>query len=196
MMRQEKGKIMSASISVSPLLARGSVFVTYATRYGSTQEVAEAVAAELRNLGLPTEIQPMNKVRTLDRYSAVVLGAPIYIGRLHKDARHFLEQHNKALKVKPVALFALGPTSNREEDWRNVRTQFQQILAQLPWLNPVAAELFGGKFDPTALRFPDSLLTLFPASPIRNMPPSDIRDWPAIRTWANSLALKFQPVLV
>lgn len=172
-----------------------TILVTYATRYGSTQEVAETIAAELNKLGLPTTLRPMSNVRTLDGYSAVVLGAPIYIGRLHKDARRFLAQHSATLKAKSVALFALGPTNNTEEDWRNVRTQFQQILAQLPWLNPIAAELFGGKFDPTALRFPDSLLTLLPASPIRNMPASDIRDWAAIRAWANSLAVQFQPAL-
>jgi len=194
-MTQEEEKIMSASISVSPLASRGSILVAYATRYGSTQEVAETVAAELRNLGLTAEIQPMSQVRTLDGYSAVVLGAPIYIGRLHKDARRFLAQHSEALKAKPVALFALGPTSNKEEDWQGVRTQFQQILAQLPWLNPVTAELFGGKFDPKALRFPDSLLTLFPASPIRDMPASDIRDWTAIRAWTSNLAAQFQPAL-
>lgn len=172
-----------------------SILVTYATRYGSTQEVAETIAAELNKLGLPTEIQPMSKVRTLDGYRAVILGAPIYIGRLHKDGRSFLARHREALGAKAVALFALGPTNNAEEDWQNVRQQFAQILAQVAWLTPIATELFGGKFDPAALRFPDSLLTLFPASPIRNMPASDIRDWEAIRAWAGTLAAQFQPAL-
>lgn len=55
-----------------------SVLVAYATRYGSTQEVAEAVAATLRERGLEVDIQPMRKVRALAGYSAVVLGAPLY----------------------------------------------------------------------------------------------------------------------
>lgn len=172
-----------------------TILVTYATRYGSTQEVAETIAAELNKVGLPTEIQPMRKVRTLDGYRAVILGAPIYIGRLHKDGRSFLARHHDALKAKSVALFALGPTNNAQEEWQNVRQQFEQILAQVAWLKPMTTELFGGKFDPAALRFPDSLLTLLPASPIRNMPASDIRDWTAIRAWANGLAEKLQPVL-
>lgn len=190
---EQRHEAIAGTESTAEKTMSTSILVAYATRSGSTQEVAETIAAELNKLGLATEIQPMRKVRTLDGYSAVVLGAPIYLGRLHKDARRFLAQHSATLKAKPVALFALGPINNTEEDWRNVRTQFQQILAQLPWLKPIAAELFGGKFDPTALRFPDSLLTLFPASPIRNMPASDIRDWTAIRAWANSLAVQFQP---
>ena len=54
-----------------------SVLVAYATRYGSTQEVAEAVAATLRERGLEVDIQPMREVRALDQYRAVVLGAPL-----------------------------------------------------------------------------------------------------------------------
>ncbi|HEX6383591.1 MAG TPA: flavodoxin domain-containing protein [Anaerolineae bacterium] len=53
-----------------------SILVAYATRYGSTQEVAQVVAAMLREGGLEVEIQPMRKVRSLEGYRAVVLGAP------------------------------------------------------------------------------------------------------------------------
>lgn len=164
-----------------------TILVTYATRYGSTQEVAEAVAAELRVLGHSIEIRPMRNVKTLNGYHRIVLGAPLYMGRLHKDARRFLTQYRDALQTRSVALFVLGPTTLAEEDWQGVRAQLDQILAQLAWLKPVATELFGGKFDPGALHFPDSLLNLFPASPIHQMPPSDVRDWMLIRTWVEEL---------
>jgi menaquinone-dependent protoporphyrinogen oxidase len=91
-----------------------SVLVAYATSYGSTLEVAEAVAATLRERGLEVDIQPMRQVRTLAGYSAVVLGAPLYMFRWHKDARRFLSRHRQALTKHPpesirVAIFALGP---------------------------------------------------------------------------------------
>jgi len=54
-----------------------SILVTYATRYGSTQEVAEAIAATLRESGLEVDIQPMRKVQTLERFRAIVMGAPL-----------------------------------------------------------------------------------------------------------------------
>jgi menaquinone-dependent protoporphyrinogen IX oxidase len=68
-----------------------------------------------------------------------------------------------------------------------VRSQLEKALVKFPWLKPVDIEIFGGKFDPALLRFPWNLL---PA--LRMMPPSDIRDWTAIRTWASNLADKFQ----
>ena len=167
-----------------------SILVAYATRYGSTQEVAEAVAATLRESGLEVEIQPMRKVRVLASYRAVVLGAPIYIGSLHKDAQRFLSQHHEALSKRPVAVFALGPTHDDEKERQGARAQLDKELAKFPWFTPVALELFGGKYNPAKLRFPDNLIARLPASPLHNEPVSDVRDWTAIRAWAKGLPEK------
>jgi len=67
-----------------------SILVGYATTYGSTQEIAEAVAATLREGGLEVDCRPASKVRTLEGYAADVLGAPLCMFRWHKDATHFL----------------------------------------------------------------------------------------------------------
>lgn len=40
-----------------------SVLVAYATRYGSTEEVAEAITATLQESELEVDIQPMRGVR-------------------------------------------------------------------------------------------------------------------------------------
>lgn len=167
-----------------------SVLVTYATNCGSTQEVAEAVAAELRTSGFTADLQPMRSVKTLNGYDAIILGAPLYIGHWHKDTRRFLMYYEKALKERPVAVFALGPLHDDEKEWRDVRAQFNQELAKFPWLKPVAIEVMGGCFNPAKLRFPFNLAPL-----LRQTPASDIRDWPAIRAWASNLVPKLQPVL-
>jgi len=172
-----------------------SILVVYATRYGSTQEVAEAVAVTLREHGLEVDVQPMRKVRTLEGYRAVVLGAPLYIGRWHKDAQRFLSLHQEALTQRPVAIFTLGPTQPDEKEWEGVHAQLKQELAKYPWLTPVAIELFGGKYDPAKLRFLDRLIASLPASPLHNVPASDLRDWMTIRAWAGNLAAKLQSAL-
>ena len=167
-----------------------SVLVAYATRYGSTQEVAEAVAATLRERGLAVDIGPMREVRTLDQYRAIVLGAPLYMFHWHKDALNFLARHRAALTARPVAIFALGPFHADEKEFQGSREQLEKELAKFPWLTPVAIEIFGGKFDPEKLTFPHNLV---PA--LKNTPASDIRDWTAIRAWANDLAAQFQPAM-
>lgn len=171
------------------------VLVAYASKYGSTKEVAESIAETLRENDLTVDLEPMKKVQSLEEYSAVVLGAPLYMVHWHKDAHKFLSWHREALTNLPVAVFALGPLNDKEEDWKEVRSQLDKELAKFPWLRPVAIEVFGGKFDPEKLGFPDNLIARLPASPIHNMPASDIRDWAEIRAWASSLASRFQPAL-
>ena len=160
------------------------ILVAYASSYGSTQEVAEVVAETLRSHGLTVDLQPMRKVRTLNGYSALVLGVSIYMFHWHKDALRFLSQHQKILTGGlPVAIFTGGPVSSGDEkEWQEVRSQVDQELAKYSWFKPVSVEIVGGRFDPAKLRFPWNLL---PA--LRNMPASDLRDWAAIRTWADSL---------
>ncbi len=168
------------------------VLVAFASTSGSTQQVAEAIAATLGENGLAVDLQPARQVRILNGYNAVVLGAPLYMFHWHKDARQFLARHRKILAGGlPVAIFAGGSIEKADEqEWREVRRQLDQELAKFPWLKPASVEIVGGRFDPAKLRFPYSLI---PA--LRQMPARDLRDWTAIRTWARSLAVQLQPVL-
>lgn len=165
-----------------------SILVGYATRYGSTQEVAEVIAKTLRACGLDVDVHPVRNVHTLAGYNAVVLGAPLFMFHWHRNALRFLSRHHKALAERPVAIFALGPTHDPydEAEWQDSRAQLNQELAKFPWLTPVAIEMFGGKYDPAKLRFPIKILA-------GKEPASDLRDWAAVRAWASDLATKFEP---
>ncbi len=165
-----------------------SILVGYATRYGSTQEVAEAIAQTLREDGLAADLKPMKEVRSLEGYEGVVIGAPLYMFHWHKDAKNFLSRHRQALLERRVAVFALGPFNDVPKEWQDVRANLDKELAEFPWFKPLAVEVFGGKFDPAKLDFPYSLVP-----GLKKLPVSDIRDWTAIRAWANSLADRLQP---
>jgi menaquinone-dependent protoporphyrinogen oxidase len=164
-----------------------SVLVGYATRYGSTREVAEAIAATLRECGLKADLQPVRDVRGLTEYRAVILGAPLFMFRWHKDVLRFLSRQRRALTERPVAVFALGPVHDPydEEEWQDSRAQLDKELAKFPWLRPVTVEVFGGKYDPEKLRFPISLFA-------GKEPASDLRDWTVIRDWAEDLCAKLE----
>jgi menaquinone-dependent protoporphyrinogen oxidase len=159
-----------------------SVLVAYATKYGSTQEVAEAVGATLREHGLRTEVRPACEVRTLDGYSAVVLGAALYMGHWHKDASSFLKRHRAELVGLPVAIFSLGPLTIAEKERQGSRAQLDRELAKTSWLAPVSIEVFGGVINPAKLHFP-----------FNHMQAGDARDWTAIRAWSYKLVTLFQP---
>ena len=159
-----------------------SILLAFATRYGSTQEVAEAIAATLTTAGFNVDIQPVQQVKTLDNYAGIVQGAAIYNSRWHPDAHQFLTRYQDALQQRPVAIFALGPLSTDEAAMQRSRRQLEKELAKYPWLKPVALEVFAGKIDPSKLGFFERLLT----------PASDRRNWDAIRRWASSVPASIQ----
>ncbi len=138
------------------------VLVADATKRGSTAEVAEAVAATLREKGLEVEAQPAAKVDDLGAYDGVVLGGALYIGRWHSDARRFLDRHRKALAALPVAVFGIGPRTLEEQAVEEAR---------------VSVAISGGVTDPAKLPLPFS-----------RMPATDARHWDAIHTWAAEVA--------
>jgi menaquinone-dependent protoporphyrinogen oxidase len=153
------------------------ILCAYASKHGSTRDVAEAIGALLGERGLAVDVRPAGAVHDISGYDAVVLGGALYTGRWHHDARRFLDRHARALAAKPLAVFAMGPATLDEPDVRSSRGQLDHALARHPELHPSTIAIFGGVVDPAKLRFP-----------LNRMPATDARDWDAIRAWADEVA--------
>ena len=159
------------------------ILVAYATKMESTHEVADTVAARLRECGEEVDVRPAAEVGTLAPYGGVVLGGGLYAGSWHRHARRFLAKHREELSRLPVAVYAMGPLMLEPADVQDAREQLDRALAKEPWLQPLSIAIFGGVVDPAKLRFPLS----------RCMKASDARDWDAIRSWADEIAERFAP---
>ena len=169
-----------------------TILVAYATRYGSTREVAEKIADTLRASGFEIDIQPAKNVGSLGKYRAVVLGSPLYIGSWHNETKQFLSKHQADLNNLPTAVFALGPLHNEEKELQGAHEQLDKELAKFPWFKPAALQVFGGKYDPAKLHFPDKIIARLPASPLHQAPENDARDWEKIEGWAENLSRLFR----
>lgn len=157
------------------------VLVAYATKYGSTREVAEEIGRTLQESGFETVVKAARDTDGVDGYSAVVVGSALYYFMLHRDAKRFLSRNRTALTSVPVALFALGPFHDTPEEMESARRPVDKYVEKSEWLRPRAVAVFGGRHDPSLLRFPDN-------NPgMRNMEPSDARDWNVIGAWAREL---------
>jgi len=165
---------------------KNKVLVAFATRYGSTREVAEAAGTALREQGIDADVRPAKDVATLSGYAGVVLATPFYIGSILKEATQFLERNREALQALPVAVLTCGPV-NAKDDLAEARGQLDDALAKLEWLKPVASEIFVGKYDPAHLRPLDKLIAVLPASPLYGVGAHDDRDWASIRVWTETL---------
>ena len=145
--------------------------VAYASKHGSTQQVAEAIAKRLAEQGDAVDLRPAAAVRGRVGADVVVLGGALYSGRWHRDAHRFLKRHREELALVPVAVFGMGPRSGEAEGWDRSRHQLDRALAKHQQLRPAAVAVFGG-VDP---------------EPHRGEPPRDLRDWTAIQAWADSV---------
>jgi menaquinone-dependent protoporphyrinogen oxidase len=128
-------------------------------------------------VSVEAEVRPARDVETLDPYRGVVIGGALYMGRWHRDARHFLSNHRDELTGLPLAVFAMGPLTLEGKDVARSRKQLDHALAKEPGLEPLTVAIFGGVVDPGKEHFP-----------FTHMDASDARDWQQIRAWADSVA--------
>lgn len=148
--------------------------VAYASKYGSVEEVARFVAERLEAHGFDCDVVDA-KEAAVGEHDVVVLGAGLYMGKMHKQGRKFLERNWVALSHVPYAVFAMGPLSAEEEEIEKVRPHLERGLRGAP--EPVEALIFGGVIDQERLPFP-----------YNKMPAGDHRDWEAIGAFAERVA--------
>lgn len=172
---------------------QSSVLIAFATRSGSTAEVAEAIAAAMREAGTPAEILAVSQVNSLAGREALILGAPLYVGRFPKEFRQFLRPHREALSTMHPWFFVLGPTRNEPKDFEAARKQAERQLRHFPRMHPADLHVFGGRWSTASLPFPFSVVRRLPGKPLNKIPANDIRDWAAIRAWATGIAKQIRP---
>ena len=163
------------------------ILVAYATRYGSTAEVAEMIGDDLRKAGETVDVRPITGIADLSPYRAAIIGSPIYMGKWLPDAQVFIEQNQQRLRTIPVAYFAVGLTvkEGTPEFLRKAEASMGPVRLLV---NPVKIGVFPGKLDTAHLSLADrAIVKLIRATT------GDFRDPGAIRTWARAVHGLFTP---
>ena len=163
------------------------VLVVFASRHGTTAEIAARIAARLVDSGASVDLRSVDEVETLDPYDAIVLGAPVYDQSWPPEANAFLAESREALAARPLWLFSvgsfgdtrrlIGPLTHKEpRDIEEIRAAvrpreyrvFQGVIQrhQWPFWSRVFFHAFGGRFG-------------------------DHRDWPTIDAWADRIGAAF-----
>ncbi len=159
------------------------VLVAYASRTGSTAEIAMAIGETLCEAGASVDVLPASQVTDLSPYGAVVVGSAAYMGRWLGDAVTCLRTHQDALKQLPVAYFTgcLTLQEDTEENRTTVAAYLDPVYEEIA-VEPVAVGLFAGRLDTSKVSFVYRLV-------IQKMGQSDAdyRDWDAIAAWAGTL---------
>ncbi|MDA1280537.1 MAG: hypothetical protein O3B95_10975 [Chloroflexi bacterium] len=160
------------------------VLVAYATKFGSTREVAAAIARELITSDLDADFAEASGSLVPEDYDAFVIGSPLYGGTWISSAGMFVAIMSERMDGKPVALFSIGTMLLKSsERGRGEHTSFIDRLREVaPSLNVVADDVFAGYFDRANLPWYLRLIDRFSPTP-----QGDHREWSKIREWTKSL---------
>jgi menaquinone-dependent protoporphyrinogen oxidase len=163
------------------------IVVAYASRTGSTTGVAEAIGKTLAEGGVQVDVLPMQEVKNLSLYSAVVAGSAIQNKQWLPEAMQFVQTNRAELASKPFAAFLVCMTLGMRngESYRPFVSGFLAPVRSL--VKPVSEGLFAGTLDIAKIpsfgdRLKFRLSVLFGA-----WSEGDHRDWNAIREWAGGL---------
>src|SRR5690606_33116049 len=88
------------------------VLVAYATRFGSTEEVAQRIGTVLSSESIQTDVRAVEEITSLRDYDAIVIGSAIRVGRWVPEAVDFLREYEAELRDLPVAYFTVCMTLN------------------------------------------------------------------------------------
>jgi menaquinone-dependent protoporphyrinogen oxidase len=155
------------------------ILVTAASKHGATTEIAESIAATLRDEGIEVDIRPPDDVETLEGYDGVVVGSGVYAGHWLEPAKRFVERHTGGLAARSVWLFSCGPIGDPPKP-------AEDPVDVAPLVSASGARehrLFPGRLIKRSLGFAErAIVTALRA------PEGDFRPWPEIDEWARSIA--------
>lgn len=165
------------------------ILVAYASKHGSTAEIAEVLGDELRRAGAEADVKQASDVRDLEHYDGVVLGSAVYMKRWRPEARHLLHRLEHDLGDRPLWIFNSGPVgeAKTDETW----CEPAKILHKAQRLNLRDHVIFGGRVPQDPHNFVERAM-------LKNTPPEkqDARDFDEIRGWARQIAAAMTTAVV
>jgi len=198
-------------MEVATGLDKRRILVVCATKFGSTVEVAEAVAEELRGRGFEAECRRAAEAGSPAGFDAVIVGGPMIFG-WHKDAKRYLKAQRRALAAVPCALFITAASLTQDgrdaiagvpvvkDSWLvkdpkragspGYRERYAlpehylgDILKDAAPVKPRQAAFFAGSLDMQKMNIFERLFVMF----VIGATPGDGRHFDAVREWARGL---------
>jgi menaquinone-dependent protoporphyrinogen oxidase len=137
------------------------VLVAYASRCGTTGEVADAIAGVLCDKGAACDVRLVREVDDLASYDAAVIGSAARMAKWLPEAVQLIGKNKEALSTKPVAYFVTGTQmvpeqpqldvkgpppkdETMEQRQKRVKAYLDPVLRKYPEVKPVDIGAFAG----------------------------------------------------
>jgi len=164
------------------------LLVAYASKYGATAGIAEAIGKELRIRQYEVDVKPVDAAGSLTEYDGFVIGSAVYAGSWIKSAAKFIRANETVLSNRPVWFFSSGPTGQGDPNELMDGWNFPENLTDnLEKINPKNVILFHGNIDMDKLNFAERMIVKSLKATV-----GDYRDWLVIKGWARRIDLDLQ----
>lgn len=160
----------------------GKILIAYASKSGTTVEVAEAMGKALCEQGVAVDVQPVNSVKSLDGYRAIVVGSGVRTGSWLKEANEFVQQYAAQMNSLPTAIFTVH-LQNLDDSEASQAGRAAYVAPVLGIIQPIEQGFFAGRMDFSKLSFFEKTI-----SKAMKAKEEDRRDWGKINAWAAGLA--------
>jgi menaquinone-dependent protoporphyrinogen oxidase len=155
-----------------------AVLVAYASKHGSTEEIAAFVADRLTSKGLEVAYAEASEA-VVDGADAAVILSGVYAGRWLGPATLFIRDHAEELRSMPLWLISSGPVGEDPppvEELVHIGDLPEQLGAVEHWV-------VAGRIDADLLGFAERALVR-----ALKVEVGDYRDWDEISACADAIA--------
>ena len=160
------------------------VLIGYASRFGSTRDIAERIAGNLHMHGSDVDVRSVDAISDVNTYDAIVFGSGVYDGSWTAEATDFVRRHSAILARKPVWLFSVGSFGDRHPIIGGLMKKEPREIGEFEQtVHPRDYRVFAGVIDLD--HWPAWGRLLFKAL---GGHAGDNRQWPDIDAWAEKIS--------
>jgi len=132
------------------------IAILYGTKYGTTKKVAESIFKLLENHNKDyDESIDVKLINLKEKDDAnldcdfLIIGSPVYMGRIRKEVRNFLKKYENTLIDKRFALFICGASETEGID------QVNKVFPSEIVNHAIATAFLGGELNIDKMKFMD-----------------------------------------
>ncbi|MDD2484172.1 MAG: flavodoxin domain-containing protein [Eubacteriales bacterium] len=125
--------------------------IAYGTKYGCTKKIASLLSEKLS--GEVDLFDLSEKGLDLSLYDTVLIGGPLYAGRVAKQVSGFCKENMSALKEKRLGFFLCGMG-----DEETARKSFEPSFTAALISSAVSTAYLGGAYDFSQMNFPERFI--------------------------------------
>lgn len=126
--------------------------IAYSSKHGCTEKCTRLISSQLTG-----EVERVNLKETpevnLSTYDTVVLGSPVYAGRILDEVRSFTEEHLDDLMQKNLGLFICGMQEEHTIK-KELELNYPAVLRKAA----VAMDCFGGEYHFDTMNFMEKMI--------------------------------------